>query len=420
MVEEMREKRFGKASILLVDDREENLQVLEALLESLDCDRVRARSGREALGHLLTRDFAAVLLDVRMPEMDGYETAEYIRRRPRSQHTPIIFITGADADPLEISRGYAAGAVDYIFKPFPAEVLQAKVRTFLELFATTQRLREEIGERERLTTELLQGQKLQAVGQLSAGIAHEINNPLGYLLSNLSVLEEYLDRFDQLLRNSLQGKDVAGRARRSFADDADRVAVETDPEYLLEDFKAAIRESRQGAEKIRDIVQSLKEFSHKDERDLKPADLNRCMDDALRLCANELKQKAVVHRDLGKLPLVWCFPQQIEQVLVNLLVNAAQAIPDKGRIDVSSRVEADVAAIRIRDSGSGMTPDQMKKLFEPFYTTKPVGKGTGLGLHVAYKIIQAHGGRIDVASKPGEGTEFTLRVPVAGPAQNAT
>jgi signal transduction histidine kinase len=408
---------ISRSSILMVDDREDNLRLLEFILHELNCDLVRARSGREALGQLLNRDFAVILLDVRMPEMDGYETAELIRRRPRSTLTPIIFVTGNDANSDQIARAYAVGAVDLIFKPFSAEVLRAKVRTFLELFETSLRLKDEIRERERaqeerdrLGEELLQGQKLQAVGQLSAGIAHEINNPLGYLLSNMSVLEEYLEKLGQFIRVSLQEKN-AGRARG---------ARDSEPEYLLEDFKTALRESRQGAERIRDIVQSLKEFSHRDEKDLKAADLNRCVEDALRLCANELKHKAEVRQDLGKLPLVWCFPQQIEQVLVNLLVNAAQAIPEKGRIDISSRVEDERAVIRIRDSGSGIPPDQMKKLFEPFFTTKPVGKGTGLGLHVAYKIIKAHGGRIDVDSTPGVGSEFTLQVPVSGPVLKGT
>ncbi|HLY09267.1 MAG TPA: ATP-binding protein [Planctomycetota bacterium] len=412
------------APILLVDDREENLVALEAMLKDLGHDLVRASSGQEALRLLFHRDFAVILLDVRMPDMDGFETAENIRKRQRSRHTPIIFITAADASADQIGRGYAVGAVDFLFKPFMAEALKSKVRIFLELFKVNLRLRGEIAERERaqqerdrLTAELLQGQKLQALGQLSAGIAHEINNPLGYILSNLAVLDEYLERLGRLLGASLQAVGKSSRPEGSRAQkEVERLSEATDPEFLLRDFKSALWESRQGGEKIRDIVQSLREFSHVDEHDLKSANLNQCVENALRLCTNELKHKAVVRQDLKPLPLLSCYPQQIEQVLVNLLVNAAQSIAEKGRIAVSTRVEEGRIVIRIQDSGCGIPPEHLEKLFEPFFTTKAVGKGTGLGLHVAYKIVTAHGGKIDVASKVGEGSEFTVTLPVSGPA----
>jgi signal transduction histidine kinase len=421
--EEPRGDLAQKASILLVDDREENLIALEAMLKELGHDLVRAGSGQEALRLMFNQDFAVILLDVRMPEMDGFETAEHMRRRQRSRHTPIIFITAADAGAEQIARGYAAGAVDYIFKPFMPEVLKAKVRTFLELFKASLRLRAEIIERERaqeerdrLSAELLQGQKLQAIGQLSAGIAHEINNPLGYILSNLAVLEEYLDRLGTLLRATLQ---VIGKPARSdvrgAANEVERLKQDTDPEFILADFKSALWESRQGGEKIRDIVQSLKDFTHVDEHTIKGADLNHCVENALRLCANELKHKAVVRRDLNPLPSVQCYPQQIEQVLVNLLVNAAQSITERGSISVTSRLEEGRAVIRIQDSGCGIPSEHLEKLFEPFFTTKPVGRGTGLGLHVAYKIVKAHGGKIEVASKVGHGSEFSVFLPVTGP-----
>jgi two-component system NtrC family sensor kinase len=421
--EELEGELTQKAAILLVDDREENLVALEAMLKDLGHDLVRAGSGQEALRLIFNRDFAVILLDVRMPEMDGVETAAHIRRRQKSRHTPIIFITAADASPEQIARGYAVGAVDYIFKPFMPEVLKAKVRTFLELFKSNLRLRAEITERERmqeerdrLSAELLQGQKLQAIGQLSAGIAHEINNPLGYILSNLAVLEEYLDRLGKLLRAMLQATAKPSRSDpRGVAKEVERLKQDTDPEFILADFKSALWESRQGGEKIRDIVQSLKEFTHVDEHALKGADLNHCVENALRLCTNELKHKAVVRRDLSPLPPVLCYPQQIEQVLVNLLVNAAQSITEKGRISVTSRLEEGRVALRIQDSGCGIPSEHLEKLFEPFFTTKPVGRGTGLGLHVAYKIVKAHGGKIEVASKVGDGSEFVVILPLTGP-----
>ncbi|MBI2899709.1 MAG: PAS domain S-box protein [Planctomycetes bacterium] len=272
-------------------------------------------------------------------------------------------------------------------------------------------------ERAQLTAQLLQGQKMQAIGQLAAGIAHEINNPVGYISSNLSTMQEYFRDLARLLTASsdivdrlAKGDDAGGAAR-----EMERLRKDLDAEFLLKDFQKAVEESRQGAERIRDIVRSLGEFSHVDEGELRPADINKCLEDTLRICWNELKYKATVRREYSVLPRVPCYPRRIEQVFVNLLVNAAQAIQEKGEIVVSTREEDGHAVVRIADTGCGIAAEALKKIFEPFYTTKPVGKGTGLGLHVAYKIVQAHGGTIEVRSELGRGTTFTVRLPLPGP-----
>ena len=273
-------------------------------------------------------------------------------------------------------------------------------------------------ERERLSAQMLQGQKLQAIGQLSAGIAHEINNPVGYILSNLNTLGEYCQDLRRLLRSAAVAADADahGRSASEALKEFRRIAEDVHAEHLIADLGDVVSDCKLGGEKIRDIVRSLREFSHVDEGALRPTDLNKCLDDALRICWNELKYKAEVRKDYQRdLPLVPGYPQRLGQVFINLLVNAGQAIEKRGQILLTTRVEDGFAVVRVRDTGRGIAPEHLGKIFEPFFTTKDVGAGTGLGLHVAYKIVTAHRGRIEIKSVPGQGTEFTVRVPLDGP-----
>jgi PAS domain S-box-containing protein len=258
-------------------------------------------------------------------------------------------------------------------------------------------------ERELLNARLLEGQKLQAIGELAAGVAHEINNPTAYIISNLNTLSEYLSDLASFVEQARAG---------AAADELERSYRRLRLDFVLDDFKKAIGDSREGGERIREIVRSLKEFSHADEGEVRPTDLEELLESALRICWNEIKYKASVRREYERLPLVPCYPQRINQVFMNLLVNAAQAIPQKGEIVVATRREQNEAVVRISDNGAGIAPEHLSKLFEPFFTTKPVGKGTGLGLHVARKVVTAHGGRIDVVSAVGEGSTFTVRLPL--------
>ncbi len=292
--------------------------------------------------------------------------------------------------------------------------VEERTRSLQEEIA--QRLRAE-EDRSRMMGQLLQGQKLQAVGQLAAGVAHEINNPVGWTLTNLTVVAEHLAELEKLLRatDGAIRQMAAGGDPSRLAKELQGLRKEISPEAVLEDCRDALKDCKGGAERIRDIVRKLREFSHVDEGELKFADPKELIESSLQLCWNELKFKATVHREYGEVSRIRCYPQQIEQVLVNLLVNAAQSLPEKGEITVRTRTENDHALIQIRDTGCGIAAQHKQRLFEPFFTTKPVGKGTGLGLHVASKIIQAHQGRIDVASEVGQGTGFSIHLPVGGP-----
>ena len=422
--------------VLLVDDDRDNLILLEHLLEGSGLTLVQALSGEEALRAVLAWDFAAILLDVRMPGMDGFETAEIIRTRPKARHVPIIFVTGLDSTPEHLARGYSAGAVDYLFRPFSPEILRSKIRFFVDIYRqrkeladANRSLRSEIAERQRLEAErdrmsgqLLQGQKLQAIGQLAAGIAHEINNPVGYILSNLGSVRRYMADLERLLlaAKKVVERDAKGEEARSAIQEFEALWKQLEVDFLLEDARSALADCQGGSERIRDIVRNLKQFAHPDESTLRSVDLAQVVRQAVALCLNELKYRVTLHEDYENVGEVVCFPQQIEQVLVNLLVNAAQAMgPERGEVFLEGRREGSEAILRVRDTGAGIAPQHLSRLFEPFFTTKPVGKGTGLGLHVAYKIMKAHGGQIDVASELGKGATFTLRLPVDGPRGNA-
>lgn len=279
-------------------------------------------------------------------------------------------------------------------------------------------LRRAEAEIERLNSELLQGQKLQTIGQLTASIVHEINSPLGYILTNLGMLREYLAELKRILSAAEAAIDRAaeGGDAAALREEYRRIRAEAGVDFLLADFAEAVEDSREGGERIREIVKSLREFTHVDDGHMVPTDLNAVIDGSIRMCANEVRFKATLHRDYGVLPPVVCAPHRMGQVIVNLLVNAAQAIEKKGEIHVSTRADGEEAVIRVRDNGVGMAPEVQRQLFRPFFTTKPVGKGTGLGLHMCERIVRAHGGRIDVWSQPGQGSEFTVRFPMRGPA----
>lgn len=264
--------------------------------------------------------------------------------------------------------------------------------------------------------QLVQNEKLASIGQLAAGVAHEINNPIGYVFSNFSSLQTYLDDLIRLINAFVD-------AENKICDDTVRMQLtklrkEIDLDYLKNDLFDLMNESREGIERVRKIVQDLKDFSHVDANaDWQWADLHRGLESTLNVVNNEIKYKADVIRTYGTLPFVQCLPSQLNQVFMNLLVNAAQAMPNdkRGTIEVSTGVEEGSIWVRISDNGCGMPEEVISRIFDPFFTTKPVGKGTGLGLSLSYGIIQKHHGSIKVDSEVGQGTTFTITLPVNQP-----
>ena len=261
---------------------------------------------------------------------------------------------------------------------------------------------------------LMQSDRLASIGQLAAGVAHEINNPVGYINSNLGTLAEYVEDLFRLLDAYavLETPDGdGGAARRSIRELRESIQLD----FLREDLGSLVAESREGVSRVRQIIEDLKDFSRAGEGEREALDLNRAMERTLNIVHNELKYKAEVVLELAELPPVECQASQIGQVMMNLLVNAAQAIEGQGRIVIRSGTQgAGQVWFEVADTGQGIEPEALRHIFDPFYTTKPVGEGTGLGLSISYGIVQRHGGRIEVDSRPGQGTRFRVVLPVTG------
>ncbi|MDZ4813226.1 MAG: ATP-binding protein [Pseudomonadota bacterium] len=261
-------------------------------------------------------------------------------------------------------------------------------------------------------SQLLQSEKMASIGQLAAGIAHEINNPIAFVSANLISLDGYVAD----IVAALDAIEHSHSKHESVASNVINLRVpakQVNPKFLREDIPALLSESIEGAARVEKIVKDLKEFSHLDEADWQKVDLHKGIDTTLNVATHELKYKVHVIRQYSSLPLVECLPFQINQVLLNLLVNAAQSIEGRGTITVSTGCSEGGVWIKIADTGKGIEPAHLKRVFEPFFTTKPVGVGTGLGLSVSYSIVRRHGGSIDVASEVGKGTIFTIHLPVA-------
>jgi PAS domain S-box-containing protein len=271
------------------------------------------------------------------------------------------------------------------------------------------RLKETNTRLEEAQNQLMQSEKMASIGQLAAGVAHEINNPIGFVNSNLNSLKHYVDDLLLLIADYEAAEvDLGPEARRRLQ--ASKEAV--DLQYMLEDLPVLLRESADGLGRVKRIVQDLKDFSRVDNSDWADADLNAGLDSTLNVVLNEVKYKANVVKNYGSLPPVYCLAAQLNQVFMNFIVNAAHAIETRGEVTLSTGHCGAWVWVEVADTGSGMSEEVQRRIFEPFYTTKPVGKGTGLGLSLSFSIVQKHKGFIKVKSEPGKGSAFRAWIPV--------
>jgi len=301
------------------------------------------------------------------------------------------------------------------------EMLERRSR---ELYEAKERLERDNRRLKRLHSalretqaQLLHTEKMATVGTLAAGVAHEINTPTAYVASNLNSLDDYFKKILSLLssHDSLAAAAEIGKLndiRAALADLRERERA-VDVTYLREEVVECLDDCAQGTRRIVDIVSQLKEFSRADADDFALTNLNKCVTSTLKIAATEIRHRARVEQILGHIPDVECNAGQINQVILNLLVNASQAVDKDGVIRVTTLHDDGEVIVSVSDNGCGMDDTVMSRMFEPFFTTKDVGKGTGLGLSMSYSIIERHGGLIDVQSKPGDGTTVTIRLPVS-------
>ncbi|HEX2268893.1 MAG TPA: ATP-binding protein [Pyrinomonadaceae bacterium] len=408
----------GSRRILIVDDEDLVRDTFAAFLEdNYTC--TTAASSDEALAHLADDDYALVISDIQMPGRNGVELLREIRAR--YPDTAVVMCSGIDR-PQRIRDALQLGAVDYLIKPCELEVLSFCIERALErreLMLTARRYRADLerqnielsaqkAELERLQAQIVHSEKMAGLGQLAAGIAHELNNPAGFIYGNMDLIKGYLGRLELVLsiyqRVSLPPKETA---------ELELTKAEIGYDELLPELRSMVADCLEGAERIRDVVQNLRLFSRIDDAACKHVDLHEGIDSTLRLLSPYYGSGRIrLVREYGKLPLVDCHAGQVNQVWTNLLVNAAQAIAGEGEVRISSRVEGEMVVISIADTGAGIEPEKLNRIFEPFFTTKPVGEGTGLGLSISYGIIERHGGSITVESIVGTGTTFSVAIPI--------
>ena len=426
----------NKARILIVDDTPLSLKMIGAML-ARNYEVISAEPGQKAL------DIATgsnppdlILLDVLMPKMDGYEVLARLKQDPKTSHIPVIFLT-AMTKSIEESHGLELGAVDYLTKPVHVETLLARVRTHVELKRGRDLLRDQNNQLERQVEErtahlraaleeqqalnqqladaqkhLLQADKMASLGQLAAGVAHEINNPVSFVNTNLGALERYVEAMFAIIAAA---DEAAARAPDSaeFAT-YQQVKKAKDFEFLREDMVQTLGESHEGLNRVRKIVADLKNFAHKGSDSLETFSIHDGIDSTLNIVWNDLKYKCTVDKQYASdLPEIEGYRSQLNQVFMNLLVNAGHAIAQSGKITIATERDGDEhIKIRISDTGSGIPPEHLARIFDPFFTTKPVGQGTGLGLSLAINIIHKHQGDIGCDSVVGQGTTFTIRLPI--------
>ena len=406
-------------SILIVDDTTTNLKVLFTLLNQSGFKVSIAKSGESALEKVKEVLPDLILLDVMMPGIDGFETCRRLKADPRTKDIPVIFMTVL-SEVVDKVKGLNLGAVDYITKPIEQDEVLARINVHLEL--------------RKAQLRLVQEEKMSALGQLVAGVAHEINNPVNFIYGNLTHARQYTDDLLKVL-------DLYETNTLEPIPEVLTYSEEIDLEFLKDDLPQLLHSMQVGAERILGIVRSLQVFSRLDRAERRPVNLHESLDSTLMLLSSRLRTKSQrpdfrrpdieVVKEYGELPLVECNPGELNQVFMNLLANAIDAINEKidheentqqpdsqgvtPRIRILTEVTEDQTkvVIRITDNGIGMSEEVRQMIFEQFFTTKPVGQGTGLGLSITHQIVVAkHGGTLEVDSARGEGSEFVITLPV--------
>ncbi len=464
------------ARILIVEDSPTQAVQMALLLEEAGFAVESAPDAERGFERLLREPFDLLLSDLLLPGDSGFDLCRRVKAEPRLRHLPVVVLT-SQADPINVLRGLEAGADGFMTKDRePAEILGRIRRTlercaphpdgdgrtrvvFLdgqfevsagreqllnvllsafedvvhinqkyevseaELRKVNAQLREAVrSERQahedlkRTQTQMVQMEKLSSLGQMVAGIAHEINNPLAFVGNNLAVLRRDTGALRDLLRLYREGDPALAAHGPELHARIAELCEEIDVDYTLGNLDRLLNRSLDGVGRIQAIVKGLRDFARLDEGELKDADLNEGIRSTAAIIQSQARKQGVtLELDLNPLPQVTCYAAKVNQVVLNLLTNALDACPDGGKVMVRTGAVQGGVEIRVEDTGRGIDPAIRGKVFDPFFTTKPPGKGTGLGLSISYGIVQDHGGRLSFESAPGQGTTFTVSLPLRPP-----
>lgn len=411
-------------TILVVDDNPTNIQVLFDVLSEIGYRVAIAKSGDAALQRLQSFHPDLILLDVMMPGMDGFETCQHLKANSATRDIPVIFMT-ALCDTVDKVRGLRLGAVDYLTKPIQHEEVLARIQVHLQLSNAqknlarqTHELSQSLENLQQAQLQLVQSEKMSTLGQLVAGVAHELNNPINFIAANLDPAQAYVQDLTALIE----------LYQECYPEPDPRIQKwmeEIDVAYVKEDLLKLIASMKLGSDRIHDLALSLRNFSRLDTTALVTVDVQEGIESTLVILQHRLKASAhlpaiQIVRDYGQSCLVECYPSQLNQVFMNLLGNAIDALEESAHpapvITIRTAVYQGQVNITIADNGSGIPDDIRERLFEPFFTTKAIGKGTGLGLSISHQIVaEKHHGKIDCHSTLGQGTEFVIQIPVRQP-----
>ncbi|MFN6499090.1 MAG: response regulator [Nostoc sp. DedQUE01] len=422
--------------ILVVDDTTTNLEIVFQILTNAGFEVVTEVNGEKALKQVEYRLPDLILLDVMMPKIDGFETCKKLKENSETCDIPVIFMT-ANSDTESKIKGLNIGAVDYITKPFHEEELLARIKTHLQLRNLTKTLEKRVSQRtaalskalkdlQESQIQLVQTEKMSALGQLVAGVAHEINNPVGFIHGNLGHASVYFQAMTKLIELYQQ------HYPDPVAEIQEEIAA-MDLQHMLWDLPNLISSMKEGVQRIRNISTSLRNFSRADSDRKVSCNIHDGIDSTImilkhRLKASESRPNIEILKNYDNLPEIECFSGQLNQVFMNILANAIDALeesnlgrtyveieanPNQIWIETSLTEDNNYALIQIKDNGVGMSAEVQQKIFDHLFTTKPVGQGTGLGLSIARQIVvDKHGGTLEVNSAPGQGSEFIIKLPI--------
>ena len=422
--------------VLLVDDNPTNLKVLSEALRGQGWITLVATDGESAIEQAAYSSPDLILLDVMMPGIDGFETCRQLKANSATQLIPIIFMT-ALADTIDKVRGLELGAVDYITKPFQQEEVIARVKLHLKLSQLTQTLEQRVEERtaelnesvqelQKAQLKLIQSEKMSMLGQLVAGIGHEINNPIGCIGGNILHVENYVKNLFVLVHLYQEKYPVPDHNISTLIEDIDLA-------YVSEDIPKLMKSMQEGVNRLRDISLSLRTFARSDIAFKVEFQIHEGIESTLMLLrhrtkANENRPEIQIIQQFGELPPINCYSGQLNQVFMNVLANAIDAVEDANQhlsyqdvaanpnqIVISTSINSDrnSITIRIKDNAKGIPAELQAQIFEPTFTSKAVGKGTGLGLPISRQIIvEKHGGQLECYSTMGTGSEFVITLPI--------